>query len=65
MKSWWQIRDLLVLFMGSDVDAVRRIDKLDARQREIGHDIRNIQMQLPHLKNLVENMRGEGPKDVG
>jgi hypothetical protein len=57
--SW---RDKMLSIFGADERVVKKIDQLDERQRQIGHDIANLQMKLDPLEKLVRDMR-EGEVD--
>jgi hypothetical protein len=59
--KWREWKAKLACLMGSDVDVVRKVEKLDQRQREMGHQLRNIETRLEPLKRLVENMREDEP----
>lgn len=57
----WLFHDMkskIARLMGTD-EAVKKVDAIDRRQRELGHEIRNIQMRIGPLRQLVERMRGE------
>jgi hypothetical protein len=49
--SW---RDRLLTVFGADERVVKKIDQLDERQRQLGHDIANLQMKLDPLYRMVE-----------
>jgi hypothetical protein len=58
MIAWWQrMKSRLVSLLGADVDAVRKLDKLDQHHREIGHRLRNMQARNDAIKRLVSTMR--------
>lgn len=58
MSKW---REKLVNWLGSDDRVVKKVEQLDQRQRELGHDITNLQMKLDPLKRLVEQLRDKQP----
>lgn len=53
------MKDTLVRLLTADVDVVRKVERMDQRQREVGHDLRNIEQRLEPLTRLVERMRNE------
>jgi hypothetical protein len=54
---WQRFQKKIVHMLGADVDVVRRVEKLEQRQREIGHTLKNVQARLDPLSRLVEQMR--------
>jgi hypothetical protein len=40
----------MLSIFGADERVVKKIDQLDERQRQIGHDIANLQMKLDPLE---------------
>lgn len=54
--SW---RDKLLTIFSSNERVVKKVDELEKRQREIGHDLANIQSKLDPLRKLVEQLKEE------
>lgn len=63
MTLWHRVQEKLVWLLGTDMDVVRRVEKFDQKQREIGHDLRNVQTKIEPLRRLVEKMREDDPDD--
>ena len=56
-----RIKARIVALMGSDIDAVRKVDAtLEQPIREISHKIRNNEARLHSLTRLVRSMRADG-----
>lgn len=60
--SW---RETLITLLAADERAVKKIDQLDQRQREIGHDINNIRMKLDPLERLIRELEEREGKEHG
>lgn len=59
MNLWHRFQDVFTRALGADADVVRKVEQLDQRQRQFGHQLRNLQAKINPLCELVERMREE------